>query len=150
MAYKELSKNMEDFEVMLINVLPILPDNCENACSKSFKKMPWLEIPFEDTCCSRKLLTIFRHTICFPGPVPDSKMVIIGPHGKFIEPSGAHILISYGILAYPFTRFSAVKSIIETIKDVKPEILWNLDTIFTKQNGCEVPFSQIVGKRVIV
>ncbi|KAL1816022.1 probable nucleoredoxin 1 [Daucus carota subsp. sativus] len=150
LAYKELCEKMEAFEVVLINLLSISSDTCEDTFWKTFEAMPWLAIPSKDTDCCKKLLRIFDSTICDPGPYPVSKLVIIGPRGKFIEPCGANILCCYGIPAYPFTRFSAVNLKIEKVKDVKPEMFWNLDAIFRQQNGSEVQFSQIVGKRIIV
>lgn len=150
MAYEELSKNVKNFEVVLINLLPISSDKCEDALWKTFEAMPWLAIPFKDTDCSKKLLRIFEDVICDHGLDLVSKLVIIGPHGKFIEPFGAHIMMRYGIPAYPFTRLSAVNLVIKRAKDVKPEMLWNLDSVFRQQNGSQVRFSRIVGKRIIV
>lgn len=61
----------------------------EDSFMKAFGTMPWLALPFKDTYCNKKLLRIFRYTQELLGPKPDPIMVIIGPHGNFIEWMGA-------------------------------------------------------------
>ncbi|KAL6557069.1 hypothetical protein OROHE_006945 [Orobanche hederae] len=53
-------------------------------------------------------------------------------------------------MTFPFTTSSTVNLELETVKKLKPEMLWDLDSLFTHYDGSQVPFSQLVGKRIIV
>ncbi|KAL6584693.1 hypothetical protein OROMI_003982 [Orobanche minor] len=156
MVYKELSKNIKDFEIVLIYTHGWCghEDTCglidEDSFLDEIKTMPWLALPFTDTDCNKKLQRIFQNPQDLEYPKPAARLIIIGPHGKFIEPLGTNILLYYGAPAYPFTLNSAVSLELERVKKVKPEIFWDLDTIFTRNDGSQVRFSQFVGKRIIV
>ncbi|KAL6568832.1 hypothetical protein OROHE_003573 [Orobanche hederae] len=128
MAYEELSKKMVNFEVVLIYLLPTSSDTYEDAFWK-------LAIPCKDTDSTKKLQRIFELPLCISGLAPVSSLVMIDP---------------YGVPAYPFTRHSATKLKVESVKDLKPEMLWNPDAVFLQHDGFQVQFSQIVGKRIIV
>ncbi|KAL6532645.1 hypothetical protein OROHE_014067 [Orobanche hederae] len=150
MAYEELSKKMVNFEVVLIYLLPTSSDTYEDAFWKTFEAMPWLAIPCKDTDSTKKLQRIFELPLCISGLAPVSSLVMIDPCGKYVEPFGANIMMFYGVPAYPFTRHSATKLKVESVKDLKPEMLWNPDAVFLQHDGFQVQFSQIVGKRIIV
>lgn len=138
MAYVDLSKNIKDFEIVLVYAEEYWSGpHDEDLFRKEFGKMPWLAVPFKDMDCREKLARIFG----FPdlgGLMPVSMLVIIGPNGEYIEPFGAQILEKYGISAYPFSRFSAVNLELEKVKEVKAEILWDLNDIFRQKNGSQV------------
>ncbi|KAL6579412.1 hypothetical protein OROMI_009628 [Orobanche minor] len=103
-----------------------------------------------DTDSTKKLQRIFELPLCISGLAPVSSLVMIDPCGKYVEPFGANIMMFYGVPAYPFTRHSATKLKVESVKDLKPEMLWNPDAVFLQHDGFQVQFSQIVGKRIIV
>ncbi|KAL6549243.1 hypothetical protein OROHE_009088 [Orobanche hederae] len=156
-VYEELFENKKDFEIVFIYTHGWLGwfegyynHTDEDSFNEAFQTMPWLALPFKDTDCNKKLQRIFQYTHQLLGPKPDPMMVIIGPHGNFIEPMGMKILLSYGASAYPFSRVSAVNLELERAKELKLEKLWDLDSVFMKKNGTQVLFSQLVGKRIIV
>ncbi|KAL6568131.1 hypothetical protein OROHE_003815 [Orobanche hederae] len=144
MVYKELSKNIKDFEIVLIYTHGWCghEDTCglidEDSFLDEIKTMPWLALPFTDTDCNKKLQRIFQNPQDLEYPKPAARLIIIGPHGKFIEPLGTNILLYYGAPAYPFTLNSAVSLELERVKKVKPEIFWDLDTIFTRNDGSQM------------
>lgn len=156
MVYQELSKKMEDFEIVLIYTQGwcVHEDTCSLVDEDSFlhkiKTMPWLALPFKDTNCIKKLQRVLQYPQDLDRPRPDARLVIIGPHGEFLEPLGTQILSTYGAPAYPFTLLSAVNLKLERAKKVKPEMLWELEAVFTRNNGSQVRFSQFVGKRIVV
>lgn len=147
----KVAKNNYKFEVVLLYITE--PDLCdgrsygENSFWKEFKTMPWLALPFRDECC-KKLGRVFRQSN--NDAEGYDKLVIIGPHGKFIEPFGADILLEYGISAYPFTFSKAVELEIEKIKQLKLEKLWDKNTVCRRNNGSQVSFSELCGKRVML
>lgn len=138
MAYEDLFKNMKDFEIVLIYAGKYwIGPHDEDLFRKVFGTMPWLAVPFKDTDCRKKLARIFK----FPdlgGLTPVSMLVIIGPNGEYIEPFGAQIFEKYGTSAYPFSRLSAVNLEVEKVKEVKAEMLWDLNDIFSRKNGSQV------------
>ncbi|XP_074381130.1 putative nucleoredoxin 2 [Apium graveolens] len=154
-AYEELSRNMGDFEVVLI-----YPHDWWKSCGrrddedlfwKAFEEMPWLSLPFEDTNRTKQLQRIFEYPQeILEGQKPDPSLVIIGPQGNFAEKYGANILLGCGVSAYPFAFSNAVDSEVEMVKNLKPEMFWDLDTVFRRKNGSRVRFSQLLGKRIIV
>ncbi|KAL6544900.1 hypothetical protein OROMI_023762 [Orobanche minor] len=150
MAYEELKKNKENFEVVLI-YFPYAKDtsNCRNIESfwKTFKTMPWLALPFKDPHY-KKLKRILKYPSHTCDKLPS--LLIFGPHGEFIEPFGADILKVFGVRGYPFTCAKIVKLETEKAKDMRLEMLWDQNTLFTGKDGSEVYFSQLSGKRVIV
>ncbi|KAL8096971.1 putative nucleoredoxin 1 isoform X1 [Apium graveolens] len=156
MVYHELSQKMEKFEIVLIYAHGWCEheETCSLIDEDSFlhelKTMPWLALPFEDTNCIKKLQRLFQYPQGLDWPRPDARMVIIGPHGEFLEPLGTHILSTYGSPAYPFTLLSAVNLELERAKKVKPEMLWELDAVFTRSIGSHIRFSQFVGRKIIV
>ncbi|KAL6557070.1 hypothetical protein OROHE_006946 [Orobanche hederae] len=105
---------------------------------KAFKSMPWLVLPFDDTDCNKRLQRIFKYPQERGGLEPNPRMVIIGPRGEFIEPLGGNILLKYGVAAFPFTTSSTVNLELETVKKLKPEMLWDLDSLFTLYDGSQV------------
>ncbi|XP_074375712.1 putative nucleoredoxin 1 [Apium graveolens] len=153
--YQELSTNRKEFEIVLVYTHGWCDheDTCSRMVENSFlneiKTMPWLALPFKDTNCIKKLQRIFQHPQEVGQPIP-VKLVIIGPHGKFIEPLGTYILLSYGAPAYPFSLSSAVNLELEMAKKIRLEMFWDLDTVFGKRNGSQIRFSQYIGKRIIV
>ncbi|XP_074364044.1 putative nucleoredoxin 1-1 [Apium graveolens] len=154
--YQELSENSKEFEIVLIYThgwCEHHEDTCGRMVEDSFlneiKTMPWLALPFNDTNCSKKLQRIFQQPQELGVPVP-ARMVIIGPHGKFIELLGTHILLSYGAPAYPFSFRSAVNLELKMLKKLKLEMFWDLETVFMHTNGSRVRFSQYIGKRIII
>ncbi|KAL6566489.1 hypothetical protein OROGR_002104 [Orobanche gracilis] len=156
MVYQELSKHKEDFEIVLIYTHGWCEheDTCglidEDSFLDEIKTMPWLALPFTDTDCNKKLQRIFQNPQDLEEPKPAASLVIIGPHGKFIEPLATNILAYYGAPAYPFTLQSASDLELEKVKNLRPDSLWNLDAMFTRIDGSQVQFSEVVGKRIIV
>lgn len=58
MAYEELSRNKEDFEVVLIYThgwWDTYRHTDEDSFWKAFQTMPWLALPFEETSCKESL-----------------------------------------------------------------------------------------------
>lgn len=155
-VYNELKKNNENFEVVLIYTPEDFKFYCttEQSFWKRFKTMPWLALPFNDPN-DRKLKRILEYSLRFMHSYDDpddqvTRLVIFGPRGEFIEPFGADILNEFGTEAYPFTFSKLVKLEIEKVNDMKLEILWDLNTVFRRKDGSEVPFSQLAGKNVMV
>lgn len=155
-VYQELLKNKENFEIVLIYTHGWCAhkDTCglvdEDSFLNEIKTMPWLVLPFTDTDCNKKLQRIFQNPQDLEHPKPDARLIIIGPHGKFIEPLATNILMDYGAPAYPFTLQSAVNLELQRVKKVNPETFWDLDAIFTRNDGSHIRFSRFVGKRIIV
>ncbi|XP_074346140.1 putative nucleoredoxin 1 [Apium graveolens] len=145
------TKNNDKFEVVLIYVVdPGLCDwksNSKELFWEVFKTMPWLALPFRDECCW-KLRRVFKLSYDYEGD--PNELVIIGPHAEYIEPHGANILSEYGISAYPFTFKKALELETEKIKHLKLEMLWDKNTVFRRNNGSQVSFSELSGKRVIL
>ncbi|XP_074377658.1 putative nucleoredoxin 1 [Apium graveolens] len=150
MVYEELSKKKVNFEVVLVYLLPTSSNTAEDAFWKTFEEMPWLAVPYKDTDSIKKLQRIFELPLCIRGLDPVSSLVIIDPLGKYVEPFGANIMMFHGVPAYPFTRHSPTKLKVENVKDLKPEMLWDRDAVFSLHDGFQVQFSQVVGKRIIV
>ncbi|XP_074365761.1 putative nucleoredoxin 1 isoform X2 [Apium graveolens] len=145
------TKNNDKFEVVLIYVVD--PGLCDWKCNSKelfwevFKTMPWMALPFRDECCW-KLRRVFKLSYDYEGD--PNELVIIGPHAEYIEPHGANILSEYGISAYPFTFKKALELETEKIKHLKLEMLWDMNTVFRRNNGSQVSFSELSGKRVIL
>lgn len=142
-AYEELYKHTEGFEVVLIYThgwwnTYVRKD--EDSFWKAFGTMPWLALPYEDTNCNKKLQRIFDYPQELVGTKPDSTLVIIGPNGKFLEPLGANILLEYGASAYPFTVFDAADLELEKVSKAKPDMFWDLDSVFRQRNGSQVSY----------
>ncbi|KAL6544898.1 hypothetical protein OROMI_023760 [Orobanche minor] len=156
-AYEKLKKDNQNFEVVLIYT----PNTSENKfyCAskesfwKTFKTMPWLALPFKDPN-ETKLKRILEYSLAYmePHKNPDdvTRLVIFGPRCEFIEPFGANILDHFDLSAYPFTFVKVVELEIEKVNDMKLEMLWDRNTIFTGKDGSEVPVSQLAGKNVMV
>ncbi|KAL6561993.1 hypothetical protein OROGR_003000 [Orobanche gracilis] len=152
-AYRELAKNKEKFEVVLVYLTDTVSTfECtdEKSFWKKFKTMPWLAVPFKDPI-HKKLKRIFEY---LPhediSPYYPPRIVIFGPHGEFVEPLGDIILHFYGTPAYPFTRAKIAKLDTEKVKDLKLELLWDPNTMFSRKDGSQVPFSQLLGMKVII
>lgn len=153
MAYEKLKKNNENFEVVLIYDPDKLKDKfyrtTEESFWKTFKTMPWLALPLNDPN-DRKLKRILEYSLTYIDSYCDpdhqvTRLVIFGPRGEFIEPFGANILNNYGIRAYPFTFEKLVKLEIEKVNNMNLEMLWNQNTVFTRKDGSEVSYINIVG-----
>lgn len=144
-VYRELAKKGENFEIVLIyahDTVYTYDITTEVSFQKTFSTMPWLALPFKDPNC-KKLQRIFDHPEHLKdlGPEPDPTLVIIGPHGNFIEEFGADILLKFGIAAYPFTRESAAKLEAEKAKRLKLEMFWrDPNTLFRQKDGRSVSF----------
>ncbi|XP_074366195.1 putative nucleoredoxin 1 [Apium graveolens] len=97
--------------------------------------MPWLALPFKDPNY-KKLQMIFDHPEQLKELGPEPTLVIIGPHGNFIEEFGTNILLNFGIAAYPFTHESAAKLEAEKAKTLKLEMFWrDPNTLFRQKDG---------------
>ncbi|WOH03158.1 hypothetical protein DCAR_0522552 [Daucus carota subsp. sativus] len=146
MVYRQLAKN-ENFEIVLIYAHDtVYTYDCTTEASfrKTFSKMPWLALPFKDPNCKR-LQRIFDHPLSLKDLGPDPTLVIIGPHGNFIEEYGVDILLNFGIAAYPFTRKSAAKLEAEKAKRVKLEMFWrDPNTFFRQKDGPDVSFYLVI------
>ncbi|KAL6550438.1 hypothetical protein OROMI_020926 [Orobanche minor] len=140
--YKEWLETREDFEIVLVYVQGWYEKyhgrTDEAMFLKAFKSMPWLTLPFDDTDCNKRLQRISKYPQERGGLEPNPRMVIIGPRGEFIEPLGGNILLKYGVAAFPFTTSSTVNLELETVKKLKPEMLWDLDSLFTHYDGSQV------------
>ncbi|KAL6542742.1 hypothetical protein OROHE_010262 [Orobanche hederae] len=156
-AYEKLKKDNQNFEVVLIYT-PNVSENKFYCASKesfwrTFKTMPWLALPFKDPN-ETKLKRILEYSLAYMEPQnnPDdvTRLVIFGPRCEFIEPFGANILDHFDRSAYPFTFVKVVELEIEKVNDMKLEMLWDRNTVFTGKDGSEVPVSQLAGKNVMV
>ncbi|KAL6542722.1 hypothetical protein OROHE_010242 [Orobanche hederae] len=156
-AYEKLKKDNQNFEVVLIYT-PNISENKFYCASKesfwrTFKTMPWLALPFKDPN-ETKLKRILEYSLAYMEPHNDpndvTRLVIFGPRCEFIEPFGANILDRFDLSAYPFTFVKVVELEIEKVNDMKLEMLWDRNTVFTGKDGSEVPVSQLAGKNVIV
>lgn len=139
------TKNNDKFEVVLIYVVdPGLCDwksNSKELFWEVFKTMPWLALPFRDECC-RKLRRVFK--LLYNYEEDPNELVIIGPHAELVEPHGASILLEYGISAYPFTFKKALELETEKIKHLKLEMLWDMNTVFRRNNGSQVSYFDLL------
>ncbi|XP_017222423.1 probable nucleoredoxin 1-2 [Daucus carota subsp. sativus] len=116
----------------------------EESFWEKFKNMPWLALPFKDMCY-KKLMRVFEFQ-CDYSP----RLVIFGPHADYIEPFGFRMLHKYGIGGYPFTRKKAAELETEKIKELRWEMLWDPNTVFRRNDGSQVPFSLLSGKKVML
>ncbi|KAL8105125.1 hypothetical protein AgCh_029062 [Apium graveolens] len=149
-AYKELAKNNEKFEVVLIyrfDGLRTWGYKSDESFWKTFRTMPWLALP-HDNSHHRMLKRIFNFPYYFEGK--EFAVVIIGPHMEFIEPFGVFILQNYKISAYPFSRGRLAKLITEEAKELRLEMLWDPNSAFGGKFASKVSLSQFAGKRVII
>lgn len=140
MAYEEFAKKKIAFEVVLIYLYDTERTCCyanEESFYKTFKSMPWLALPFRDPAY-RKLKRLFGLNADEDQLVQTPSLVIIGPHGEFVEPWGAEILTSFKPLAYPFTREAVAKLETDKIKEMKLEMLWDRNALFRRNDGTEV------------
>lgn len=101
--------------------------------------MPWLAVPFDDTNFIKGLQRLFQYPQEL-GSKPDYRLMIIGPHGNFMEPWGGNISLLYGVPAYPFNTCSAANLELERIKDLKLEMLWDLDAVFKQKKWVPCEF----------
>ncbi|XP_063942572.1 probable nucleoredoxin 1 isoform X2 [Daucus carota subsp. sativus] len=153
-AYKELAKNKEKFEVVLLylyDTLGTIHSTNEESFWKFFETMPWLALPFKDPN-HKKLKRIFGYPNNLYGPEPVPTLVIFGPNGKFVEPCGADILINFGISAYPFTRNRLAKLETEKVKELKLEMLLDPNTFFkVKKDRSKIMKSKLemLGDRIM-
>lgn len=129
----------EPFEVVLIYIrepIPMHEWKSEESFWEKFKTMPWLALPFKDLSY-KKLRRVFEYPHdYFLGPT----LVIFGPHADYIEPYGCFFLQQYKIPAYPFTRKKAAELEYEKVRELKLEMLWELDTVFRRSDGSQVIF----------
>lgn len=150
-AYEQLTKT-KNFEVVLIYVYDTsntLHCTNEDTFWKTFKKMPWLALPFKDPVI-KKLKRICRYPLDLDGPEPDPGLVIVGPRGAYFEPYGADIFMNFGIPTYPFTRRKMVDLVAGKAKSVKLDMLWDSNTVLRRRDESEVKFSEVVGKNIIL
>ncbi|KAL6496504.1 hypothetical protein OROGR_029762 [Orobanche gracilis] len=116
--------------------------------------MPWLALPFKDPNCV-KLQCIFDYPLELEGTRPDPSLIIIGRHGKFIEPFAADVVKDFGCPAYPFTRKRAAELLAEKANKVKLEMFCGPETVFKQKHGStqesfQVHISQLAGKNIMV
>ena len=153
-AYKELAKNKEKFEVVLLylyDTLGTIHSTNEESFWKIFETMPWLALPFKDPN-HKKLKRIFGYPNSLHGPEPVPTLVIFGPHGKVVEPCGADILMEFGISAYPFTRNRLTKLETKKVKELKLEMLLDPNTFFkVKKDRSKIMKSKLemLGDRIM-
>lgn len=150
-AYKELAKKEEKFEVVLLYLYDTHGTfDCtdKESFTKKFETMPWLALPFKDPN-HKKLKRIFYYPWDVDSSVRVPTLVIFGPHGEFVDPCGADILMNFELAAYPFTRKKLAKLHSEKMKELKLEKLWDQITVFRGKDGSQVPFSQLAGKKIV-
>lgn len=138
-AYDQLAQE-ENFEIVFVYIhdtFMTFGDASEKSYWKTFKKMPWLALPFKDPVC-KKLQRVFKYPMDSLGPGPDPSLLIIGPQGKFVERYGADILKKHGISAYPFTRNRVAKLEVERIKELNLNRFWGRKTTFVQKDGSRV------------
>lgn len=75
------------------------------------------------------------------GPNEAPQLVIVGPHGKYIEPWGAHVIDKYGLSAYPPTRETVAMLFTKIIRTLKLEMLWDQSTLLRRKDGSKVSSS---------
>lgn len=127
----------EPFEVVLVYIrepIPMCDWKSEESFWEKFKTMPWLALPFKDLNY-KKLRRVFEYP---RDNVVGPNLVIFGPHAEYIEPYGCLFLQLYKIPAYPFTRKKAAELESEKVKELKLEMLWELDTVFRRSDGSQV------------
>ncbi|KAL8095137.1 hypothetical protein AgCh_036554 [Apium graveolens] len=137
MAYKELARNNKKFEVVLVyrfDGLRTWAYKSDESFWKTFKTMPWLALPNEDSH-HRMLKQIFNFSYDNDGK--EFVVVIIGPHMEFIEPFGVFILQNFKISAYPFSRDRVAELITEEAKQLRLEMLWEPNSVFGGKFGFE-------------
>ncbi|XP_017238131.2 probable nucleoredoxin 1 [Daucus carota subsp. sativus] len=153
MAYKELAKLNEQFEVVLLYLYDTYGTvNCtsEESFWKKFKTMPWLALPYKDQN-HKKLIRIFGYPDMLDDGEEATTLVIIGPNGEFVDQCGADILMHFGTPAYPFTRKNLAKLETDIAKELKLEMLWDPNTNFkVTKDGLPIPVSQFSGKRLLI
>lgn len=141
MAYKELAKLNEQFEVVLLYLYDTYGTvNCtsEESFWKKFKTMPWLALPYKDQN-HKKLIRIFGYPDMLNDGEEAPTLVIIGPNGEFVDRCGADILMHFGTPAYPFTRKNLAKLETDIAKELKLEMLWDPNTNFkVTKHGLQV------------
>ncbi|KAL8093183.1 putative nucleoredoxin 1-2 [Apium graveolens] len=151
-VYEEFAQNKSCFEVVLVylNDRNATVDRTgEESFRYTFETMPWLAVPFKDPECER-LTRFFGYRNDQLGLEESPRLVIFGPHGKYIEPWGSDIILKFKLPAYPFTRERVAKLYTEKLRELNLEMLWDRHTIFRRRDESEVRFSQLVGKRIIL
>lgn len=146
-AYKRFAKVKNNFEVVFIyqsgSAYSFFDSDAntffstdENIFRARFQTMPWLALPFNDPN-HKKLRRIFEYYYLIDKSNP-LEIVIFGPRGKFIEPFGSDILVTYGVEAFPFTRVKAAKLETEKVKELQLGMLWDQNTVFRRKDGSQV------------
>lgn len=140
-VYEELAQRQNTFEVVLIylyDTYDTFYNTSEESFCNTFKTMPWLALPFKDPKC-RDLKRLFHFPEYSKFSIETAPtLVIVGPHGEFVEPWGADILSTFKLPAYTFTREKVAKLDTEKVKDLKLEMLWDQNTLFRKKDGFKV------------
>lgn len=160
-AYDKLVVEMkENFEIVLVylhDTVDAFKCSSETSFQRAICRMPWLALPYKDPRC-KNLQRIFKYPCDLESPGPDPRLVIIGPHGEYIEPYGADIfkLFQYptpgaATLAYPFTRGKVAELDVEILKTLRLEEMFRDSNIsFKRANGPKVQLSQLVGKKIML
>ncbi|KAL8123450.1 hypothetical protein AgCh_011426 [Apium graveolens] len=147
-AYEELEQNKSCFEVVLVYLYGT-SETTDNTSKETFRNtfetMPWLALPFRDPRCER-----LKRFFGDPHDMKLYTLVIIGPHGEFIERQGADFISKFKPSACPFSRHRVAKSDTEKVRELTLDMLWDQNTIFRRKDGSKVGFSQLVGKRIIL
>lgn len=141
-AYKELTEKQVKFEVVLLYLYDTrntFGRRNEDSFWKTFGTMPWLALPYRDPSL-KKLKEIYKYPDDWElGDYEEiSQLVIVGPRGEFCEPCGADILLNFKVPGYPFTREKVLKLETERIKELKLEMIWDRNTVFSKNDGFQV------------
>lgn len=140
MIYKEFALQTHSFEVVLIylhDTEDTFGHVSEVSYYKKFKTMPWLALPFKDPVCKR-LKRIFAYPYDHIGPEEAPQLVIVGPHGEYIEPWGDRVIGMYDLSAYPPTRERLATLYTNKIRKLKLEMLWDRSTLLRGKDGSKV------------
>ncbi|XP_074355030.1 putative nucleoredoxin 1 [Apium graveolens] len=151
-AYEEFAQKKSCFEVVLVYLhctSGTIDNTSKESFSNTFETMPWLAIPFRDPICKRMMRVFGRPYYGYPS-VKAPSLVIIGPHGEFIEPWGADIICKFKLPAYPFTRQRVAKLDTEIVRELTLDMLLDANTTLRRKDGSKVRLSQIFGKRIIL
>lgn len=65
-------------------------------------------------------------------------LVIFGPHGEFVELFASDILHFYKIPGYPFTRKRVAQLETEKVKELKPEMICDPNTVVRMKDRSQV------------
>ncbi|XP_017246060.1 probable nucleoredoxin 1 isoform X2 [Daucus carota subsp. sativus] len=150
MYYAELKRRNENFEVILLYLYDTyltISSTSEETFRKTFNTMPWLALPYKDPAV-KKLRRVFGYPYEEEDEsLYDPTLVIVGPRPDIIEPGLATILRGYDANLFMYEESKKPEG--GRVWELKLEMLCSSETVFQKNDGSQVQFSQLAGKRII-